>query len=317
MSATLRRPPAVRPGDVVALVAPASPFETEEFDAGVAELAALGFNPEWHHDLFARQRYVAGPAATRAADFLRAWQDPRVAAVFAVRGGYGSAQIVSSLDPGTIRATPKALVGYSDVTTLLTYLVGHCGMVAFHGPTVAGRLGRGPAAYDRASLLAALTVAAPMGELALEGAETLIPGEVTGRLLGGTLTQLAAAAGTPYGLAPWDDTLLLLEDVGERPYRLDRLVQQVRDAGLLRRVRGRAAGHLPPVRRTRRRGDGPRGPGRSVCRLSGARRVRRADRPCRWPRADAAAGRAGDAWWPARRPGSWWTRPLSAKIRSL
>jgi muramoyltetrapeptide carboxypeptidase len=245
MSGTLRRPAAVRPGDVVALVAPASPFETEEFDAGVAELAALGFNPEWHHDLFARQRYVAGSAATRAADFLRAWQDPRVAAVFAVRGGYGSAQIVSSLDSGTIRATPKALVGYSDVTTLLTYVVGHCGMVAFHGPTVAGRLGRGPAAYDRASLLAAITVAAPMGELAFEGAETLIPGEVTGRLLGGTLTQLAAAAGTPYGLAPWDDTLLLLEDVGERPYRLDRLVQQVRDAGLLRRVRGVLLGTFP------------------------------------------------------------------------
>ena len=245
MSVTLRRPPAVRPGDVVALVAPASPFETEEFDAGVAELAALGFNPEWHHDLFARQRYVAGPAATRAADFLRAWQDPRVAAVFAVRGGYGSAQIISSLDPGTVRATPKALVGYSDVTTLLTYLVVHCGMVAFHGPTVAGRLGRGAAAYDRASLLAALTVAAPMGELALEGAETLIRGEATGRLLGGTLTQLAAAAGTPYGLAPWDDTLLLLEDVGERPYRLDRLVQQVRDAGLLRRVSGVLLGTFP------------------------------------------------------------------------
>ena len=245
MSATLRRPPAVRPGDVVALVAPASPFETEEFDAGVAELAALGFNPEWHHDLFARQRYVAGPAATRAADFLRAWQDPRVAAVFAVRGGYGSAQIISSLDPGTVRATPKALVGYSDVTTLLTYLVVHCGMVAFHGPTVAGRLSRGPSAYDRASLLAALTVAAPMGELVLEGAETLIPGEVTGRLLGGTLSQLAAAAGTPYGLAPWDDTLLLLEDVGERPYRLDRLVQQVRDAGLLRRVSGVLLGTFP------------------------------------------------------------------------
>ena len=71
------------PGDVVALVAPASPFETEEFDAGVAELATLGFNPEWHHDLFARRRYVAGPAATRADDFLRAWQDPRVAGLFA------------------------------------------------------------------------------------------------------------------------------------------------------------------------------------------------------------------------------------------
>ena len=245
MSGSLQRPPALRRGDVVALVAPASPFDSGEFDAGVAELATLGFNPEWHHDLFARRRYLAGTASTRAGDFLRAWQDPRVAGLFGVRGGYGSAQIVSSLDPGTIRATPKSFVGYSDLTTLLTWLVGHCGVVAFHGPTVAGRLGRGPEAYDRASLLAALTVAAPMGELELPGAETLVAGEVTGRLLGGTLTQLAASAGTAYGLLPWDDTILLLEDVGERPYRLDRLVQQIRDSGLLRRVRGVLLGTFP------------------------------------------------------------------------
>ena len=140
-----------------------------------------------------------------------------------MRGGYGSAQIVSSLDPGTIRATPKSFVGYSDLTTLLTWLVGHCGVVAFHGPTVAGRLGRGPEAYDRASLLAALTVAAPMGELELAGAETLVAGEVTGRLLGGTLTQLAAAQVRPTALRRGTTRILLLEDVGERPYRLDRL----------------------------------------------------------------------------------------------
>lgn len=245
MNEPLRRPPALRQGDVVALVAPASPFESEEFDRGVAELVTLGFNPEWQHEVFARRRYVAGAPATRAADFLRAWRDPRVAGLFAVRGGYGSVQIIASLDPGTIRATPKALVGYSDLTTLLSWLVGQCGVVAFHGPTVAGRLGRGPEAYDRASLLAALTVAAPMGEVALSGAETLVAGEATGRLLGGTLTQLAAASGTPYALAPWDDTILLLEDVGERPYRLDRLVQQVRDAGMLRRVRGVMLGTFP------------------------------------------------------------------------
>lgn len=245
MSQRLLHPPALRHGDVVALVAPASPFDAGGFDAGVAELSALGFVPEWHHDVFARRRYLAGEATTRAADFLRAWKDRRVAGLIGVRGGYGSAQIVASLDPGTIRATPKAFVGYSDLTTLLTWLVGHCGVVAFHGPTVAGRLGRGPDAYDRASLLLALTVAEPMGEIVLDGAETIVAGEARGRLLGGTLTQLAAAAGTPYGLVPWDDTILLLEDVGERPYRLDRLVQQIRDAGLLRRVRGVVLGTFP------------------------------------------------------------------------
>jgi muramoyltetrapeptide carboxypeptidase len=245
MSMDLLRPPALAPGDVVAVVAPASPFEAGDFEAGLAELSALGFVPAWRPELFARRRYVAGAPAERAADFLRAWRAPDVRALIGARGGYGSVQIVASLDPGTIRATPKAFVGYSDLTTLLTWLVTHCGVVAFHGPTVAGRLGKGADRYDRASLLAALTRPEPMGEITLATAEGLVPGEAAGRLLGGTLTQLAAAAGTPYALRPWDDTLLLLEDVGERPYRLDRLVQQIRDAGLLRRVRGIVLGTFP------------------------------------------------------------------------
>lgn len=241
----LLRPPALAPGDHVAVVAPASPFDAGELDAGLAELASLGFVPEYQPELFARRRYVAGTPADRTLDFLRAWREPRVRALIAARGGYGSAQIVSSLDPGTIRGTPKAFVGYSDLTTLLTWIVGHCGVVAFHGPSVAGRLGKGVEGYDRGSLLAALTRAEPMGEVALGAAETVVAGEATGRLLGGTLTQLAAAAGTPYALRPWDDTLLLLEDVGERPYRLDRLVRQVQDSGMLRRVRGIVLGTFP------------------------------------------------------------------------
>jgi muramoyltetrapeptide carboxypeptidase len=245
MSASLRRPRALRPGDEVAVVAPASPFDLSDFDAGIAELRALGFEPRWHDDLFARRRYVAGTPALRAEDFHRAWHRSGVAAVFGARGGYGSAQVVSSLNPGTIRETPRAFVGYSDLTTLLTWLVCHCGIVAFHGPTVTGRLGRGESAYDRASLLAALTGLEPMGELDLSGAEVMRAGVARGRLLGGTLSQLAAAAGTPYALAPWDDTLLLLEDVGERPYRLDRLVQQLRDSGALRHVRGVLLGTFP------------------------------------------------------------------------
>jgi muramoyltetrapeptide carboxypeptidase len=245
MSDGLARPRALRYGDGVAVVAPASPFDATDFDAGVAELAALGFAPQWHHDLFARSRYVAGEPAVRAADFLRWWANPQIAGLFGARGGYGSAQIVSSLDPGTIRRTPKAFVGYSDLTTLLTWLVCHCGIVAFHGPTVTGRLGRGHEAYDKASLLSALTRAEPMGEMSLGQAEVFRAGEARGRLLGGTLTQLAAACGTPYALAPWDDTVLLLEDVGERPYRVDRLVQQLRDAGVFRRVRGVVLGTFP------------------------------------------------------------------------
>ena len=245
MSVDLRRPRALRAGDAVAVVAPASPFEMTDFDAGVAELRALGFEARWDHDLFARCRYVAGTPAVRARDLRRWWQHPEVAAVFGARGGYGSAQVISSLDPGTIRETPKAFVGYSDLTTVLTWLVCHCGVVAFHGPTVTGRLGRSESAYDRASLLSALTGVAAMGEVALPGVEVMRGGSARGRLLGGTLSQLAAAAGTPYALTPWDDTILLIEDVGERPYRLDRLVQQLRDSGALRRVTGVLLGTFP------------------------------------------------------------------------
>jgi muramoyltetrapeptide carboxypeptidase len=244
MSALLK-PPAIAPGDAVGLVAPASPFDRGEFDRGVAELGALGFVPEWTDDVFARERYVAGDARTRANDLMRAWRRREVKALFGVRGGYGSAQMIPSLDPGTVRATPKAFVGYSDLTTLLTWLVCHCGVVAFHGPTVAGRLGDGEARYDRASLLAALTVPSAMGEVPLGDSDPVVEGEAKGRLLGGTLTQIAAAAGTPYALLPWDDTILLLEDVGERPYRLDRLLQQVKDAGVLRRVKGVVLGTYP------------------------------------------------------------------------
>lgn len=242
---TLTKPAMWRRGDRVAVVAPASPFDRDDFDAGISELEGLGLVPHWTDELFVHRRYVAGDAAIRAADLLRAWADADTAGVIAVRGGYGSAQLMSALDPGTIRRTPKAFVGYSDLTTLLTWLVGHCGVVAFHGPTVAGRLGRGAAGYDRLTFEAALMSDAPMGELLLDGAETLKRGEARGRLLGGTLTQLAAACGTAYALAPWDDTILLLEDVGERPYRLDRLAQQLRDAGMLRRVTGIVLGTFP------------------------------------------------------------------------
>ena len=244
MSALLK-PPALRRGDTVAVVAPASPFEASQLEAGAAQLRALGLVPRWTDEVFARHGYVAGDVATRVRDLEAAWRGPDIGGIFCARGGYGSAQLIGSLDPGTVRATPKPFVGYSDLTTVLTWLVCRCGVVAFHGPTVAGRLSRGEAGYDRRSLEAALMSAAPAGELALPGAETLVGGQASGRLLGGTLTQLAAAAGTPYALAPWDDTILLLEDVGERPYRLDRLVQQVRDAGLLRRVTGVMLGTFP------------------------------------------------------------------------
>ena len=245
MTGSLRRPRALRAGAGLALVAPASGFDRAEFDAGVAELRALGFVPRWDDRVFARDGYVAGPAAARAAALDEAWQDPSVAGLIGVRGGYGSVQVLPYLDADRFAGRSPAFVGYSDLTSILTFLVCRCGTIAFHGPTVAGRIGRGADGYDRDSFRRALTTAVPLGELRPVGLESLRGGEVAGRLLGGTLTQLAAAAGTPYALAPWDDTILLLEDVGERPYRLDRLLHQLRLSGVLARVRGIVLGTFP------------------------------------------------------------------------
>jgi muramoyltetrapeptide carboxypeptidase len=245
MSGVLRKPRALAPGARVAVVAPASPFEREQFEAGVAELRTLGFDPVWDDRVFAQRGFVSGDAPLRAASFDDAWQRPDIDALIGARGGYGSVQLLPYLDPIRLAAQPRAFIGYSDLTSILTFLVCHCGIVAFHGPSVAGRLGRGNEGYDRESFLAMLMNVEPPGELMPDGMEAVKPGDVGGRLLGGTLTQLAAAAGTPYALAPWDDTILLLEDVAERPYRLDRMLMQLRLSGALNHVRGIVLGTFP------------------------------------------------------------------------
>lgn len=240
----LRRPRALRAGDRIALVAPASPFERAKFDRGVGELRALGFTPVFEPSVFERRNYVAGPPAARAAAFAAAWRDPDVAGVLAVRGGYGSAQLLPRLPAAELRAGGKALLGSSDVTALLSYLTTHCGLAAFHGPMLV-HLAAGGAGYDRASLLGCLTRPRPHGALALEGVEALKAGRARGLLLGGALTQLAASLGTPYAFDPPPGFVLLLDDVGERPYRLDRLLLQLRQAGVLSRAAAVVCAEFP------------------------------------------------------------------------
>jgi len=239
------KPRALGSGDRVAVVAPASWFNRDEFDCGLEEIRRLGFDPVYDEDVFARHLYLAGPAEVRAAALRLAWRDPTIAGVIAVRGGYGSAQVLPLLDVDEVRSARKPFVGYSDLTAVLTFLTLACGVVGFHGPMLAGRLGRGADGYDRASFVNALCRREPLGELAPASLETLRPGEASGMLLGGTLTQLAASLGTPYVFAPPDAFVLFLEDVGERPYRLDRMVTQLRLAGILSRASAVVIGELP------------------------------------------------------------------------
>ena len=238
------RPRRLGPGARVALVAPASPFRREDFDAGVAELRALGFDVAYDDRVFARDGFVAGEAALRAGALADAWKDPSVDAIIAVRGGYGSAQVLPWLDAALPLRHPKVFVGYSDVTSLLWWCLA-AGLVCFHGPMLEGRLARGEAGYDRASFLGALTRSEPLGSLVHPGMATLRGGEAEGVLVGGTLTQLTASLGTPWAFDPPDGCLLFLEEVGERPYRLDRLLLQLDQAGILERASGVLLGEFP------------------------------------------------------------------------
>ena len=243
--ASLLKPPALRDGDRIAVVAPASGFDRSEFERGLTEIRTLGFEPVYDEGVFEQSGYVAGEAARRADAFLRAWCDPEIAGIVAARGGYGSVQLLPYLPSGVLRRSPKVLIGYSDLTSLLSYLTTGCGIVGFHGPTVVGRLARGAAGYDRDSLRHATTRAEPLGELAATAMETVVPGEAVGALLGGTLTQLVASFGTPFAFAPEPPYVLLLDEVGERPYRIDRMLTQLRLSGLLERAVGIVLGELP------------------------------------------------------------------------
>jgi muramoyltetrapeptide carboxypeptidase len=240
------KPRALRPGDRLAVVAPASPFKREEFDAGIAEIRRLGFEPVYDDSVFARDPsgYVAGSPEVRAAAIHNAWRDRSIAGVIGVRGGYGSVQLLPLLDEDVARAALKPFIGYSDLTAILSFLTTTCGLVAFHGPMLAGRLGLGEAGYDRASFEKALCRAEPVGELAPSSLETIRSGEALGVLLGGTLTQLLASLGTAYAFAPPAGYVLFLEEVGERPYRLDRMVTQLQQAALLSRASAVVIGEL-------------------------------------------------------------------------
>ena len=240
----MRKPRRLVPGDRIAVVAPASGFDRDRFERGVAEIARLGLEPVLADGVFERRGYVAGEARGRAADLTAAWRDPGIAAVIGARGGYGSAQVLPLLDRADLGGAPKAFIGHSDLTALLVYLSIHCGVVCFHGPTVVNLAG-GDASYDRDSFLGSLMTPAPMGELACEGVRTLRPGDARGRLLGGTLTQLAASLGTPQAFSPPDGYVLLLDDVGERPFRIDRMLTQLIGSGALGRAAAVVCGELP------------------------------------------------------------------------
>jgi muramoyltetrapeptide carboxypeptidase len=231
-------------GARIALVAPASPFDRPVFDAGVAELRRLGFDPVFDDSVFDRHGFVAGPARTRAAAFASAMTRPDVDAVMAVRGGYGSVELLPLLDAAPLRAARKAFIGYSDTTSLHVWLGSHLQVTSLHGPMIDGRLACGISHYDADSFLRGLTTE-PLGEMRSDSLEVVRRGEASGPLAGGTLTQLLASLATPYEFRPPAGHVLFLDEVAERPYRLQRMLVQLRLSGRLGQAAAVVFGQMP------------------------------------------------------------------------
>jgi muramoyltetrapeptide carboxypeptidase len=239
------KPRALRPGDRIAIVAPASGFPREELEGGVRELRRLGFDPVYDERVLERRAYVAGPANVRAASWTDAWSDPSVRALVAARGGYGSVQLLPLIDAVPVAQTPKIFMAYSDNTSILTWLTLQKGIVSFHGPMIDRRFSRGTEGYDRDTFARIVCDARPAGEIVHSSLEVLRPGEAAGMLIGGTLTQLVGSLGTPFAFDPPPGHVLFIDEVAERPYRIDRMFTQLRQSGVLARAAALVFGELP------------------------------------------------------------------------
>ena len=241
----LVRAPRLRAGDRVAVVSPSGPVAPERLAAGLEVLASWGLDPvvaEHARGTDSRFGYLSADDATRAADLTRAWLDPEVRAVVCARGGYGAQRVVDLLDWEVLAAAgPKVLLGFSDVTALHQAFAARLGLSTVHGPVVSS-LGRADEA-TREHLRTMLLDPAPGTSLTPTPATTLVPGRAEGVLLGGNLALLAAGVGTPAGL-PARGAVVVLEDVAEEAYRLDRLLTQLLRSGWFDGVRGIALGHF-------------------------------------------------------------------------
>jgi muramoyltetrapeptide carboxypeptidase len=237
------KPRALKPGDTVGVVSPASAIDREHLERGVAALKKMGFRVKVSRHALDRAAIVAGPDAVRAREVQTFFADPEVDAIFAARGGYGAGRILPLLDFESIARTPKVFMGFSDATFLLNALVGRAGMVCFHGPMVAMDFARGlgEASLDHLRRL----LAGETGTFELPARMALKGGVAEGEVVGGCLSMVAAAIGTPYA-APFDGAILFLEDTGEKAYRIDRMLVQLAQAGVLGRVAAVVFGALRP-----------------------------------------------------------------------
>ncbi|HEU5413783.1 MAG TPA: LD-carboxypeptidase [Candidatus Angelobacter sp.] len=244
------KPRALRSGDKIGILAPASSFNREAFERGCNRLRKMGYQPVYSPEIFARDLYFAGSAKRRLTELKTLLLRDDIAALVCVRGGYGANYLLDKLDFNLFAQHPKIFLGCSDITSLLTAITDRTGLVTFHGPMVAKDIADG--SFDSASWNDALQ-GAQNWEIPTTGVEILRPGQAQGKLYGGCLSMLAASLGTPFEIET-DGTILFVEDIGEKPFRIDRMLMQLHLADKLKGVRGFVFGEMldcrPPAGET-------------------------------------------------------------------
>ena len=239
MSVPYITPPSLAPGARVALLAPAGPLaDSSELDRAETNVRALGWEPYASPHALSRDGYLAGDDASRLADLNAAIRDRRIDGIWCLRGGYGAMRILDAIDYDSLRRAPKAIIGFSDITALHLAVRARCDIVSYHGPTARGEL----TPFSRESLARATgaTSATSVARDPFAGAPPLTwlqEGQVAGRLEGGNLALLCSLLGTPYA-ARLDGAILVLEDVNEPRYRIDRMLRQLMLTGALGRLAG-------------------------------------------------------------------------------
>ena len=234
------KPPSLQPGDIVGIVAPASNINRELLEAGCATLRRLGYKPFYFDSIFEQDLYFAGTAERRARELQQMFARDDIRAIICARGGYGTNYLLNVLDLEKIISRPKIFVGYSDVTTLLTRFASR-GLITFHGPMVTKDF-----AIDGVDLHSwnAAMIGITEWELNLNRkVKPLVPGSAQGTMYGGCLSMLVASLGTPYEVKT-DGTILFIEDIGAKPYQVDRMLMQLKLAGKLADVTGIVFGEM-------------------------------------------------------------------------
>jgi muramoyltetrapeptide carboxypeptidase len=238
------KPPALKQGDTVAIVAPAAAVDRDLLERGISALVAMGFRVKASEHVLRRSGILAGTDRERAADLQNCFAEPEAKAILAARGGYGSGRLLPLLDFAAIGRNPKIFLGFSDITFLLAALLQYSDLVTFHGPMVAMDFSRGLNPRSSEHLRALL--AGELSNFEIEARDAIRPGQAEGEVVGGCLSVVTAMLGTTF-FPRLEGRILFLEDRGEKAYQVDRMLVQLKQAGILARVAGIVFGAIQPV----------------------------------------------------------------------